>query len=211
MGYGAILLAAGESSRMGVLKALLPWRGLTLVEFSLGSALAAGLDEIALVLGYRAEEIESCIQHFRWDTRIKLVRNHAYAEGKSSSIRLGAKALAPSLRGIFVLAVDQPREPAILKRLIVAHEASPAPVIVPTYGGRSGHPPLFDGKLLSELGEVSEETEGLRELRRRYHERTRLVEIDSPDILVNLNTQSDYEAARSECSGEIIRPEGAGQ
>ena len=100
----AILLAAGESTRMGRPKALLPWRDTTLVEYQVRELTAAGVERIAVVLGHDAGEVWPHVPD-----EAHMVVNEAYREGRASSLRAGAGALPDDADPILVLGVDQPR------------------------------------------------------------------------------------------------------
>jgi molybdenum cofactor cytidylyltransferase len=175
MTVGAILLAAGESSRMGQLKALLPWGDRTLLEYQIDQVAASCCQMLVVVLGHEAERLRELVgEHPGLD--LGIVENRDYQSGKTSSIRVGATALPPDLSAIIVLTVDQPRPAWMLDRLIAERERLTAPVAVPTFGGRRGHPPIFAGELRSEL---------------------LAVEVDDPIVGLNLNTPAEYAAARS--------------
>ena len=117
-GISAILLAAGESTRMGQLKALLPWQDLTLVEYQIQSLQRAGVAEVVLVVGHRGDDVAAPV---KGNPRIKAVDNPDYRQGKTTSVKTGLRHLSASAQGILVLAVDQPRPPGIIAAVIAAH------------------------------------------------------------------------------------------
>lgn len=144
---GAILLAAGESSRMGRPKALLPLEGKTFLEVLGDRLIGAGVSPIALVLGASAGEIESSLNL----TRFRVVRNPDPSRGQLSSILCGLDALAADrLDGVFLAPVDTPRvRIESLERMMASLPGRR--LVVPTYRGRRGHPPLFAASLFSAL------------------------------------------------------------
>ena len=103
----AIILAAGESSRMGRLKQLLPWGGTTLLDWQVREARAAGIDDVVIVLGHEMETIRASLAET--DTNTRLVVNEAYLEGRASSLRRGGETVDDDAEAVFVMSVDQPR------------------------------------------------------------------------------------------------------
>ena len=82
----AILLAAGESKRMGTMKALLPWKGSTLLEYQVTTLMDAGVSEICLVVGHKHKEVSNPVNG---NSGLKLFVNDNYMEGKTTSIKAG--------------------------------------------------------------------------------------------------------------------------
>jgi molybdenum cofactor cytidylyltransferase len=187
----ALLLAAGESTRMGQLKQLLPWAGTTLVEWQVAQLKEAGADDVVVVLGHASDRIGEAVS--RSGARIAL--NPAYREGRASSVRAGASALSEDSAAVVVLSVDQPRPAWITRSLIEAWRQSRAPLVIPTFAGRRGHPILLDGSLIEELRTVSEADLGLRAVTTRHTAESDLVPIDKMGVNIDLNTRSDYDAA----------------
>jgi CTP:molybdopterin cytidylyltransferase MocA len=191
---GAVLLAAGESTRMGQLKALLPWDGRPLLSYAVDQLLASPVERVAVVLGHRSDELRALLPA---DGRLLAVDNPDYLSGKVSSIVAGVTAL-PAACHVLVLGVDQPRPEALLRRVVADHLASGAPITVAAFGGRRGHPVLFVPELRAELLGLDEATEGMRAILRRHAAGVRLSETGSALALVNLNRPEDYAAARRE-------------
>ncbi|MBI4281888.1 MAG: nucleotidyltransferase family protein [Chloroflexi bacterium] len=192
-GISAILLAAGESTRMGRLKALLPWQGSTLVEYQVESLQKAAVEEVVLVVGHRGDEVETPV---KGKPGVKTVVNPDYRQGKTTSIKAGLRHLSISVQGILVLAVDQPRPSHILESLIKAHQEQAALITCPVYRGHTGHPLVFASSLLSELMAITEEGQGLREVTRRHTEDTYRLEVDSPIVTVDVNSPKDLREAQ---------------
>ena len=187
----AVLTAAGLSARMGSPKPLLPWRGKTLVESQIDALLQAGASEVIVVLGHRADEVS---QYVAGDS-VRAVINHQYKEGRTSSIRAGLDAVSPKATDIIIMAVDQPRAPRIVSRVITAHIEADALLTSPRYHGRGGHPLIFSARLLPELSRVSEENQGLREVFERHRAEITQVHFDDPAIRLDLNTPEAYDEA----------------
>lgn len=189
----ALLLAAGESTRMGDLKALLEWRGRPLIQHQIDELLAGGCAEVVVVLGHEADRIRARLPA---DPRVRSVLNPEYRSGRSSSIRTGLGAVDPAAAGALILGVDQPTDRSIIAALIAGHLAAGAPVSVPARSGQRGHPPLFSRTLFAEVLAIDEATEGLKRVVRSHEAEINRVECDSPLISVNLNRPEDYAAAR---------------
>lgn len=188
----AILLAAGESRRMGHPKPLLPWLGATLVAYQVEQVIRAGTRPIVVVLGADAKRVAVPLRPF---PEVRLVSNPAYLLGKSTSIRAGVKGLPGGVDAILLHAVDQPRRAETLLRLISAHLEGGRLITVPTYQGRRGHPPVLSASLRPQLASLSEEHQGLREIMQRYHSDTLEVPLETPEVLFNLNSPPDYQEA----------------
>ena len=193
----AILLAAGESSRMGRPKSLLEWKGLTLIEYQVRELRAAGVDEVIAVLGSGAEAVRPAAE--RGGARVAL--NPAYREGRAGSIRVGALAVDAAAEAIVLLNVDQPRDRSISAAILSVHLRAGNVITVPAFHGRRGHPVVLTGGLLDELRAVREESEGLRALI-RFHAAQRVeLPMDDPTVLLDLNLPAEYEAARAREAG----------
>ncbi|MCH8191217.1 MAG: nucleotidyltransferase family protein [Chloroflexi bacterium] len=195
-GIGAVLLAAGESTRMGRPKQLLEWAGRPLVQYQVQELQATSAQEIVVVLGHEADLLEPLVEEVMKSPRTHAVINPDYRQGKTTSIKTGLRNLRTAVGGVMLLAVDQPRPRHILQRLIDAHLTDETLVSVPTCGGKHGHPPLFHASLLGELLAITEERQGIREVIERHRDGLRAVAFDSPLVLTNINTPDDYRRAR---------------
>ena len=158
-GVAAIVLAAGESRRMGRAKARLDWGGTPLLQHQIGRTRRRRLRSGGRSPRARADRIAATI---RCDGGCQVVRNREYASGRASSLRAGAAALPGDAAAIVVASVDTPVSRATVRALIDAWRALPGPgaIVVPRHGGRNGHPSLFDGALLPELRAVQERRRG---------------------------------------------------
>jgi molybdenum cofactor cytidylyltransferase len=187
----AILLAAGESRRMGVPKPLLDWAGETLIEYQVHQLRAAGVDHVIAVLGHSAGQVRPLAEC----AGATVVINDRYAEGRASSLRAGAAAIPPGATEIAVLNVDQPRPASVTARLLAEHLATGALITLPTFDGKRGHPAFLRGSLLPELLAAADADEGLRAVIHRHAADLREVAFDTPIVLLDINTREDYERA----------------
>ena len=192
-GAWAILLAAGESSRMGQLKALLPWRGQSLLEHQVSALREGGADRVVVVLGHRADDLRPLLEG---KDGVSWTLNPDYLQGKTTSIRAGLSVLdCPTLDVILLLNVDQPRDAADVARVLEVHRAHSYAITVPEYRGKGGHPIALSAALLPELLEIDEDTQGIKAVVRRRPESVQRLPLDNPGILLDLNTPEQYQAA----------------
>ena len=117
MTVAAILLAGGESSRMGHPKALLPWGDQKLVEYQINQLRQPPVEQVVVVLGHDAERIRPVVEQ----TGAEVLINELYKRGRASSLRAGARALSDDTRAVVILDVDQPRPRRVIQRLIENH------------------------------------------------------------------------------------------
>jgi molybdenum cofactor cytidylyltransferase len=189
----AIVLAAGESRRMGELKQLLPWHGETVLGRLLSTLLSSSLDEVILVLGHEAKRILEKISI----RGIRVVLNPDYQKGMSSSLRCGLMAMNQAAEAFLIVLADQPAlTPEIIRQLIDAfRRAQPEKnIVAPSFQGRRGHPVLFGRRYLEELRGSTGEVGG-REILARHPEDMLLLEMDTEAILIDLDTPEDYRRA----------------
>ena len=193
MATAAILLAAGESRRMGQVKALLPWQGTSLLQHQVNSLLSAGVDHVVVVLGHRAGELSPLLEGME---QVSWRLNPDYLQGKTTSIKTGLKALDPRTAGaILMLNVDQPRSAETIRSLLDQHRNSGSLITIPEFQGKGGHPILVDSSLLDELTNIEEATFGVKAVVRRHQEATMRVPVDNPEVLWDLNTPEQYREA----------------
>lgn len=200
----AILLAAGVSRRMGTLKALLDWHGRPLIMHQIVTLRAAGADEVVVVLGHRADELQARIganSDVYAAGNVRCVINTRYAEGKTTSIKTGLRALStdPEHAGpILMLNVDQPRSVNVIRAVLAAHADASALITIPTCGGKGGHPIAVSRALYPELLDITEGTQGMRAVTERHKTATQRVELNAPELLWDVNTPEQYRAALAE-------------
>src|SRR5437763_5960428 len=104
----AILLAAGRSRRMGAFKPLLPFGGVTVVEACIANLLDAGVGEVVIVVGHRAEEVRAALAHFEF---VRFAFNDEPGSEMGVSVARGVDALSEGVSAALVALVDQPATP----------------------------------------------------------------------------------------------------
>ena len=177
----ALILAAGLSRRMGDFKPLLPLRGKTMIENSVGSVLHGGAETAVVVTGYRADEVESVLRGAFGD--------------RVAFIRIGAAAL-PECDAFFLLPGDMPMVAhSTFDKLLSAREREKAPVIFPALDGYRKHPPLIDARLIPAILAFDGDG-GLRGLWERYESDICTVAVDDAGVWVDLDTQAEYQECK---------------
>ena len=194
MMVAAVLLAAGESTRMGEPKALLPWvDGEPLVSYQVHALHEAGYAPIVVVLGHDPYAVDNALPD---DVDVTAIVNDRFQMGRTTSIMAGVLHLAaPDTDGVLIISVDQPRSVEMLRTLREAWESEQPSIAIPSLDGKGGHPPLFDAGLIPEILQVNEKEEGLRQVMRNFADRRLFVPVNDPLTLTNLNTREDYDAA----------------
>ncbi len=193
----AILLAAGESKRMGRPKQLLAWQGKTLLEHILESLLSSDVDEIILVLGHEADRIRSSLPALP----ITITINPDYRQGMASSLRRGLAAMDPASEAFLLCLADQPGiGPEIMNTVIRTFRlADPRRGIVrPVYRGRRGHPVLIGAQYLKEALQLLQGDVGARQILLNHPEDILDVEMEGDVILKDIDTPEEYRAYAKE-------------
>jgi molybdenum cofactor cytidylyltransferase len=184
-----LILAAGESSRMGRDKALLTYRGKTFLETIVGTLREAGIERIAVVLGHHAEEIQRAVQL----PGVEVVVNAAYRLGQTSSLQAGLRTLdAPELEAVVLCLVDHPTvSAATVRQLVGSFRASSAPIVIPTHQGQRGHPVVISRALFPELLSLGP-AEGANTVIRRHRAATQFVDVGDPGILLDVDAPESF-------------------
>ena len=187
----AIVLAAGASTRMGRQKLTLPLAdGRPLVRLAVERVLEAHLDDVVVVTGRESEAVAAALQGLA----VRTVHNAGYAEGQSTSLRVGLDALAPGAEAVVVALGDQPVDPRVIRRLVGTFQATHRPIVAPVYRDGRGNPVLFAAVLFGELRAVTGDRGG-RDVIVRDSARVAEVAVDAP-MPADIDTPEDYQAAR---------------
>lgn len=194
IGVSGIVLAAGSSSRLGQPKQLLDLEGRPLLQHAIDAAEGAGLFDVVIVLGHRADDVAAAVT-ISEGTRV--VVNPDYAEGQATSLRTGLRAADPKSKAAIVLLGDQPAVNAVsLRALVDAYERSEAPIVQAAYSGRPSHPVLFDRSLWADL-EAIEGDKGARDLLKNNPEWIDKVELGG-ETPWDVDTWQDYERLKED-------------
>ena len=196
-----VILAAGESTRMGSDKALLPWpplasgvplSGETFVSAAI-RALIPFTDMVVVVAGKNEPGLAPAV----YAAGASLVRNPAPELGQFSSLRVGLREVLNLGRdAAMITLVDRPPASAAgLDKLRSAFEAAPSETwaVVPEYNGRHGHPILV-GREMIEAFLKAPETATARDVEHQYRQHVEYVAVDDPHVAINVNTPDEYAA-----------------
>jgi molybdenum cofactor cytidylyltransferase len=184
-----ILLAAGESRRMGSPKALLYYQGQTFIERICTAFLTAGVDELLVVLGARAEEIGRALPTH---PKLRAVVNARYFQGQLSSLMVGIGALSPESEAAIVNLVDHPLVTAeTITAVIESFRTVPLPIVIASYQGKRGHPVLFSSRVYGELLAAPLD-QGAKVVVRKDPTRVRELPLADPGILADIDTPEEY-------------------
>jgi len=192
---GAVILAAGKSSRMGEAKQLLRLGERTLLEHTIDNARAAGVEQIVLVLGSTSESIRQQLSTSTVEG-LKVVVNHNYSLGMASSLRAGLTAVDPQINAALVVLADQPFvRSETFDRIIDQYRSSDAQIVIPLYKGFRGNPVLLDRSVFPEV-QALEGDIGCRAIFGNHVEGIVRVEVDDIGILLDIDNKEDYERLR---------------
>jgi molybdenum cofactor cytidylyltransferase len=192
---GAIVLAAGDSTRMGTAKAVLPdARGRPFVARLVRTFQAAGIEEVVVVTGTAHDAIVAALDH-EGVRPPRVVRNSDPSRGQLSSLWTGLDALQPlELEAILMTPVDVPLVKEDTVRTVVeAWRRRRAPIARPVMGDRHGHPVLFDRTMFAELRRAPL-GEGAKAVVHGHQDQLLNIEVDDEGCLTDVDTRADYEA-----------------
>ena len=198
----AVVLAAGESRRMGTQKLLLPFGETTVVGAVVGTALASRVNRVLAVLGADKDAVRLKLEPFSIDFAI----NENFAQGMLSSVQAGFRALPPDAKAAVVMLGDQPFLPArVVDAVVEGFRRSGKGIVVPAFHGRRGHPVLVGLKYRGEVLAL-DPADGLRRLMRAHPEDIFEVEVEDANILRDMDVPEDYASELARRSQEGIKP-----
>lgn len=184
----AMILAAGESRRMGKVKLLLPYGQTTMIEAVVRNALLSRAEKTLVVLGANWQRIRTKISYLP----VKTTVNTHFRKGMLSSVQWGVKRLPSSSRAVVVMLADQPAiPPGLVDSLIEAYEREEKGLVIPVYQKKRGHPLLIDLKYRKDISRLHPGI-GLRELLKLYPEDILEVPVADLSILRDIDDASDY-------------------
>ncbi|MDH4249247.1 MAG: nucleotidyltransferase family protein [Deltaproteobacteria bacterium] len=196
----AILLAAGQSTRMGSEnKLLMRIGGRTLIERMVDVVTASDIAETILVLGHQAGRVRPLVEA----KPVRIVENLDYAEGMGSSFQAGLQAVSPEASAVMICLTDQPLlETEDVNHLIHAFQAQQEKsMAVPRFKGQRGNPVLFSTRYRAEVMATRGPVAGCRGIIQKYPEAVLAVEMNNDHILWDMDTPADYEAIQKKLLG----------
>jgi molybdenum cofactor cytidylyltransferase len=184
----AIILAAGQSKRMGQPKMLLPWGNTTVLEKVIATFKAADVEDILVVTGGVRDAVESLV-----GGSAQIIFNPNYAKGEMlSSVQVGLVGLKPGAEAALIGLGDQPqvRERSV-RSVLKAYRNSGASLVVPSFQMRRGHPWLVARVHWDEILEMRSPA-SLRDFLNRHADEIHYVELHHESVLQDLDTPGDY-------------------
>ncbi len=184
-----IVLAAGESRRMGQPKQLLPFGECTILERVVDTLLAAGVGEVVVVLGHLAERVRAVLG----DRPVRAVINESYRQGMLSSVKCGVGAVGTEYDAILIALGDQPHiECAVVSEVMRAYRAGNVGIVIPRYGEKKGHPIIISLQKYREAIVNLPEDGGLNALMQEHADDVRLLDVATEDIIRDIDVPDDY-------------------
>jgi molybdenum cofactor cytidylyltransferase len=189
-----IILAAGQSKRMGQVKQLLPFRGKPLISHIVDIALASRLEEVIVVLGHRAEEIGMNVDF----GEAQVIMNDDYEAGQSTSLQIGISATSDRSEAALFILGDQPLvNTGVINRLIEEFKRNRVGLLVPTFHGKRGNPVLVDRSFFPHLESLTGD-QGARALFEEYADLVKEFDVGDECIHIDIDTLDDYLKLTSE-------------
>lgn len=194
MKIAALLLAAGRSRRMGAFKPLLPFGDRTVIESCIAHLLKGGAEEIVVVVGHRAGEMQERLAHLP----VSFAVNTEADSEMGVSIARGIEQVPLEAEAVFIALVDQPAIPSeVIHHLMLERGRTGASLLMPEHEGRGGHPVLIDLKYRDELLNLDPER-GLRAFFETHRASVLRVPVASPYVARDMDTWDDYRALHRE-------------
>lgn len=190
----AIVLAAGQSRRMGRPKMILPWGNTTVIEQIVMTLARSGLDEILVVTGGARDQVESALERLSPITPVRFIYNPDYSDVEMiSSLRVGLSALTDACDAALITLGDQPQiQVEVVRQILAIYRAKPMPIIVPSYQMRRGHPWLVARPVWERLLDLNLPLT-LRDFLNSHADLIEYVNVETPSILQDLDTPADYQ------------------
>lgn len=192
---GAVILAAGKSSRMGEAKQLLRLGEKTVLGQTVENVRAARLDEIVIVLGAAAEAIrEQLPAELLGEARVLV--NPEYETGMASSLQAGLAALGSDVEAALIVLGDQPFvRPSTLDRIVEEYRRTWAEIVIPMHEGARGNPVLLDRSVFAKAMTLEGDV-GCRAIFAKHREGVVYVDVEDPGVLLDIDSREDYERLR---------------
>lgn len=183
----AVLLAAGQSSRMGVNKLLLRFEGRSLVRRAAECLCDSECAEVIVVVGYEAEAVVVELSGLA----VRPILNARFEAGMATSIATGIEAASPNSTAFLIALADMPlMTPDCVRSILSEFDGDPSAIVAPVYRGRRGHPVLFGSGYRSLLAAL-EGDRGARSIVEAHREYLHLVSVDSESALTDWDYPAD--------------------
>jgi len=201
----ALVLAAGESSRMGTPKQLLEYCGVSFLCRAIEGFIHAGVDDIVVVCGHEFDIMKEHILNSKYSIsadeftkKVLIARNPDYKKGQLSSIKAGLKAFGQKKAvdfylGFMIQLIDRPLvRYETFKNLKDRFIKNDCPILLPSYNLKRGHPACFSSEFAGEILSLGDD-DSLKSILKRHENRIKYLETDDEGILKNIDTPLEFE------------------
>ena len=191
---GVIVLAGGQSLRMGQPKVLLPWgEGKTMIAHITEQFIRSRVAPICVVTGFCANEVKAAVKPLG----IKAVHNRSYKTGEMlSSLKAGLRAMPDDVAAVLVALGDQPRiQPRVIYQILSAYARGTGDLLMPTYQMRRGHPILIGRRYWPEILKLPRTGE-LDDVIHAHGDKIEDIIVDTDSVLYDVDTPEDYRRER---------------
>lgn len=192
---GAIILAAGQSARMGKPKLFLPYLNTPLIYYPVSLAVAQKFNPIIVVGGKYSKRLQLDLSEF--SKQISIIHNPQYETGMSSSLKSGINAIDAEVDGVFIFLGDQPLLSIdVVDELIHVYKQNKvkgAKIIRPRYAMQPGHPIFFEKSLFQEFQALSGD-EGGKSIIKANEDKLLYVDFENTKLNLDIDTPQEYES-----------------
>jgi molybdenum cofactor cytidylyltransferase len=184
----AIVLAAGQSQRMGVQKLLLPFAGKTVISYIVDQLAASLVDKVYVVVGSHRKQVSRELSA----RPVSIVYNPNYKCDMLSSVRCGLRAISRQCKAVLVALGDQPSVTTkLVDRMLQNFTSTPKQILVPLYNGKRGHPVIFSSIYRDEIL-TRYDGIGLRGLLYAHNEEIFELSVETSGVLSDMDLPEDY-------------------
>ncbi len=189
----AVVLAAGQSKRMGTAKMVLPWGSVTVIGQVVSVLSTAGLAEIIVVTGGASQQVEQALEK----QPVRFVHNDRYDRTEMlESLQLGLSSVSPPASAALVVLGDQPQiEAGVIRQVLYVAGCVESPLVIPSYQKHRGHPWLVRRLLWPEILALRSPAT-LRDFLNDHAGQIQYIDVNTPSILQDLDTPEDYQQTR---------------
>ena len=195
----ALLLAAGQSRRMGAFKPLLPFGQTTVIRNCLDNLHLADVANVIVVVAHRAAEVQASVTDLDY---VRFAFNHDPKSEMSASIAAGISLVPDTAKAVLIALVDQPAIPAAVIQTVIDAWSAGAKLVVPQFNDKGGHPVLIDLSFREQLFQL----DAKRGLKGFFDDHRNLVcrlTVNSSYIARDMDTWDDYRALHEEIFGTL--------
>ncbi len=185
--WGAIILSGGRSRRFGAPKVLQSFLGEPFLTRISKNLIQAGINNIVLVLGHKAEELLPKILQAK---EITIAINKHFHKGQLSSLQTGLQTMGRDVKGVLMCLVDQPHVTAqTYLKLLTEAEKKTESFLIPSFKRQGGHPVFIPSRFFKEILEIEAQENSLKTVIRAHPQNVHYIDVDDPAVLEDIDTQ----------------------